>query len=63
MEDDADDSVAKKEFSLAEKPPLIMGANTDLNTIGEVAKKDADAFNLDGEILELRESSHKESVP
>ena len=40
-----------------------MGANTDLNTIGEVAKKDADAFNLDGEILELRESSHKESVP
>lgn len=63
MEDDVDDSVANKESSLAEKPPLIMGANTDLNTIGEVAKKDADAFNLDGEILELRESSHKESVP
>lgn len=48
---------------MAEKPLLIMGANTDLNTIGEVAKRDADVFNFDGEILELRESSHKESMP
>lgn len=44
---------------------LIMGANTDLNTLGEVARKDADAFNqpMNGEILELRESSNKQSLP
>lgn len=45
--------------------PFVTGANTDLNTLGEVAKKDADAFDLpmNGGVLELRESSHRDSLP
>lgn len=37
----------KDERGLAEASAaaLIMGANTDLNTLGEVARKDADAFD------------------
>ena len=59
-------SVDKQGLAEASASALIgIGANTDLNTLGEVARKDADAFNqqMNGEILELRESSNKESLP